>query len=294
MILSRVLQQLVNGLSIGSIYALIAVGYSLIYSILRFSNFAHGSFLVVGAYAGFFIVTAMSIPFIPAVLLAILTAGLAAVTTERVAYRPIRERNSPTLYFIIASMGIAIFCEHTIVATIGPKFRTYPRVLAATGVDLGLVSMSKMDVMAAFMAFLFLIVLQYFITRTKQGCAIQAASYDLQAAGLMGVNVNRLVGTVFLIAGILAGLSGVFLGMKYTVYPQLGYLTIKAFVAAIFGGLGSLPGAIAGSLLLGVMEAFIAAFLSSQLRDLFVFSLLIAVLLVKPGGLMGKYVEEKV
>ncbi|MGE5483536.1 MAG: branched-chain amino acid ABC transporter permease [Ignavibacteriales bacterium] len=294
MLLARVLQQLVNGISIGSIYALIAVGYSLIYSILQFSNFAHGSFLVVGAYAGFFLVTAVSAPFPVAVLLAILTAGLAAVVTERLAYRPIRERNSPTLYFIIASMGIAIFCEQTIIATIGPKFRTYPRMLDVVSVNLGSTTIGIMDVVAALMACLFLAVLQYFLSRTKPGFAIQAASFDLQAAGLMGVNVNALVGFVFLIAGILAGLSGVFLGVKYAVYPQLGYLTTKAFVGAIFGGLGSLPGAIVGSIVLGLLETFVAAFISSQLRDVVVFALLIAVLLVKPSGLMGKHVEEKV
>ena len=294
MVLSRVLQQLMNGLSIGSIYALIAVGYSLIYSILQFSNFAHGSFLVIGAYTGFFISTAASLPFAGSVALAVLTAGVAAVVTERVAYRPIRERNSPTLYFIIASMGIAIFCEQTIIATIGPKFRTYPRILSTTSFNLGPVTVAIMDLWALAIACVCLVVLQYFISRTRMGFAIQAASFDLQAAGLMGVNVNGLIGLVFLIAGILAGLSGVFLGMKYTVYPQLGYLTIKAFVAAIFGGLGSLPGAIVGSIVLGVLEAFISAFLWSQMRDLFVFALLIAVLLVKPSGLMGKYVEEKV
>ncbi|MCR4398352.1 MAG: branched-chain amino acid ABC transporter permease [Firmicutes bacterium] len=290
----RVLQQLVNGVSIGFIYALIAVGYSLIYSILRFSNFAHASFLVVGAYSGFFLVTAASAPFVPAVLLAMLTAGGAAVVTERLAYRPIRERNSPTLYFIIASMGIAIFCEQTIIATIGPKFRTYPRVLQIVSVDLGKTTVGIMDVVAALMACLSLSVMQYFLSRTKTGFAIQAASFDLQAAGLMGVNVNSLVGFVFLIAGVLAGLSGVFLGMKYAVYPQLGYLTTKAFVGAIFGGLGSLPGAIVGSIALGLLETFVAAFISSQLRDVVVFILLIAVLLIRPSGLMGKSVEEKV
>ncbi|MGB9868010.1 MAG: branched-chain amino acid ABC transporter permease [Bacillota bacterium] len=294
MLLLRVVQQLINGLSIGSIYALIAVGYSLIYSILQFSNFAHGSFLVIGAYTGFYVSTAASMPFIVAVLLASITAGAMAVATERVAYRPIRERNSPTLYFIIASMGIAIFCEQTIIATIGPKFRTYPRLLSVTSFNLGSATVAIMDILAAALALVFLALLQYFVARTKIGFAIQAASFDLQIAGLMGVNVNMLIGLVFFIAGLLAGLSGVFLGLKYTVYPQLGYLTIKAFVAAIFGGLGSLPGAIAGSLVLGVLEAFVAAFISSQLRDLFVFMLLIVVLLVRPSGLMGKYVEEKV
>lgn len=294
MTLIRVVQQLINGLSIGSIYALIAVGYSLIYSILQFSNFAHGSFLVVGAYTGFYISTAVSMPFVVTVALASITAGAMAVATERVAYRPIRERNSPTLYFIIASMGIAIFCEQTIIATIGPKFRTYPRVLSVTSFNIGSATVAIMDILAAALALVFLALLQYFITRTKTGFAIQAASFDLQIAWLMGVNVNMLIALVFFIAGLLAGLSGVFLGLKYTVYPQLGYITIKAFVAAIFGGLGSLPGAILGSLVLGVLEAFVAAFISSQLRDLFVFALLIVVLLVRPSGLMGKYVEEKV
>lgn len=290
----RILQQFLNGLSIGSIYALIAVGYSLIYSILQFSNFAHGSFLVAGAYVGFYMLAMARLPLYLSLPLALVFAGLGAIVTEKLAYSPIRNRGGRALYFIIASMGVSIFVENLIIVTIGPQFRTYPQVLAANTVALGRVNVGVLDLLAAVFSIACLIILEVIIQKTKIGIAIRAASFDLRAAGLMGVNVNALIALVFFIAGSLAGLSGFFLGMKYTVYPQLGYLTLKAFVGAIFGGLGSLSGAIVGSVLLGLMEAFIAGFVSSTLRDLFVFFLLILVLIVKPSGLMGKYVEEKV
>jgi len=289
-----VIQQTLNGLSIGSIYALIAVGYSLIYSILQFSNFAHGSFLIAGAYAGFFAMAGTSLPFPVVMVMALAFSGVVAMVTERLAYRPIRMRGSKALYFIIASLGVSIFAENLVIVTIGPQFRTYPQLLAVRALHLGGISVGILDMVAAGTAMTFLLILNFVVTRTKTGMAIRAASFDLPAAGLMGVNVNRIIGTVFFIAGLLAGVSGILLGMKYTVYPQLGYLTIKAFVAAIFGGLGSLPGAILGSLCLGVIETFTAGFISSTLRDLIVFTTLIVILLVRPSGILGRYVEEKV
>ncbi|NPV71483.1 MAG: branched-chain amino acid ABC transporter permease [Firmicutes bacterium] len=288
------LQQTVNGLSIGSVYALIAVGYSLIYSILQFSNFAHGSFLVAGAYAGFFVLSMKIFPMYIGVVAAFVFSGITATVVERLAYRPIRAHGAKTLYFIIASMGISIFCENFIIAGIGPQFRTYPPLLPFKSFSFGEFTVGILDIVSATVAIVFLALLQYFIARTKTGMAIRAAAFDLQVAGVMGVNVNRILTTVFFIAGFLAGIAGVVLGVKYTVYPQLGYLTIKAFVAAIFGGLGSLPGAIVGSLLLGLLETYTAAFVSTTLRDLIVFFTLILVLLFRPNGIMGIYTEEKV
>ncbi len=292
--MARLAQQTVNGLSIGFIYALIAVGYSLIYSILQFSNFAHGSFLVAGAYSGFFLLTMTALPVYIAIPIALAFSGIMAATIERLAYRPIRTRGGRTLYFIIASMGVSIFCEHFIIAGIGAQYRTYPSLLPYRSFSIGGFTIGILDLVSAMVAVVSLALLQYFISKTKTGTAIRAAAFDLQIAGVMGINIDRLLMVVFLVAGSLAGIAGVILGIKYTVYPQLGYLTIKAFVGAVFGGLGSLPGAIVGSLLLGVLETFTAAFISSTLRDLVVFFMLILVLLVKPNGLMGVYTEEKV
>jgi len=292
--LIKFLQQMINGTSIGFIYALIAIGYSLIYSILSFSNFAHSTFIIAGAYTGFFLLTSASLP-LPLSLLGAISGGvLIAVLSEKVAYRPIRERGNPTLYFIIASMGMSIFGENIVIATIGPKFRSYPQILSVTSFEVGGISISVLDILAAVIGSIFLLLLMYIINETKQGMAIRAAAFDLDTVGLMGVNTNQLICLVFIVAGALAGLAGFFLGMKYTVYPQLGNLTMKAYIAAVFGGLGSLPGAVAGSVLLGIMETIIAGYFSSTLRDIFVFALLILVLLVRPSGLMGVKREDKV
>lgn len=287
-------QQFINALSVGSIYALIAVGYSLIYSILQFSNFAHGSFLVIGAYTGFYLLVAAHLPLYASLGLAMVMGGLAAILTDHLAYRPVRDRGSPTLYFIIASMGVAVFCENMIIVTIGPRFRGFPPTVLSGSVSLGQLTTGWLDLFSAAVAAACLVLLELFIARTKLGFAIRAASFDLEAAGLMGVNVNGLVRLVFFIAGFLAGLAGVCLGMKYTVFPQLGAVTIKAFVAAVAGGLGSLPGAIMGSFVLGALETFVVAFISSRIRDIVVFAVLITVLLVRPSGFLGKRVEEKV
>ena len=293
--MEQFLQQLINGVSIGFVYALIAIGYSLIYSILTFSNFAHGSFITIGAYTGFFLLMMGNLPVYVAIPAAMLGGALVALLADKLAYKPIRERGSPTLYFIIASMGMSILVDNTIIATIGPRFRSYPQLFATTAVQLGKLSISTMDLVAAVAAIIMLILLTILVNKTKAGIAIRAASQDLEAVGLMGVNTSRLISIVFLIAGTLAGLAGFFLGMKYTVYPTLGtVITNKAYIAAVFGGLGSLPGAVIGSILLGIFEMMIAGYVSSSARDIFVYLLLIIILLVKPSGLLGRKREDKV
>lgn len=287
-------QQLINGVSIGFVYALIAIGYSLIYSILSFSNFAHSTFIIAGAYVGFYFLVTASLSLPLALLGAVLGGALVAVIAEKAAYKPIREKGNPTLYFIIASMGMSIFGENIVIATIGAKFRSYPQILPVTSLSVGALSISLLDVFAAVLGSVFLLILLFIINKTKEGMAIRAASYDLETVGLMGVNTGRLICLVFIVAGALAGLAGFFLGTKYTVYPQLGALTTKAYVAAVFGGLGSLSGAVVGSVLLGIMETMISGYLSSSIRDIMVFGLLIVILLVRPSGLMGVRREEKV
>ena len=289
------IQQVINGLSLGSIYALIAVGYSLVYSILLFSNFAHGGFLVIGGYICYYTLNLMGANIWVAGFAALVGAGFCAVLTERLAYKPIRERTSVTLYLLIASMGMSIVIENIFVIVAGGRFRALPPVIPTTPVDLfGLATTSAFDLLSLVAAVVFLGGLQLFLTRTKWGLAIRAAAYDLRVAGLMGVNVGRLISIVFFVAGLLAAVGGIFLSVRYTLYPQLGMITIKAFVAAVIGGLGSLPGAVVGSLILGLAEMLTAGFLSSQLRDLVVFSLLVITLIVRPSGLFGKDIKEKV
>ncbi|RLC67248.1 MAG: branched-chain amino acid ABC transporter permease [Chloroflexi bacterium] len=291
--MSTFLQQIINGISIGSVYALIAVGYSLVYSILKFSNFAHGSVLMLGSYFGFFALTLFKVPFWLALPLAIIGAGILAIINERLAYRPIRMRNAPLLYLMISSLGASIFLENLTIVTIGPTFRTYPEVFPIAPFMLGDLSIGRLDVIILIIAAVSMALLTWIIYGTRIGNAIRATSYNMRVASLMGINPDLVVGLVFFLAGASAGLGGVLFGIKYTVWPQMGILTLKAFIAAVVGGLGSLPGAVLGAVILGVTETFAAAFVSSAFRDLFSYALMIVIILIRPGGLLGTITEEK-
>ena len=287
------LQQLINGLSLGSVYALMAVGYSLVYSIMNFSNFAHGGVIMIGAYIGYFVMTLLGMPFWMAFIVCGIGTGLLAVLLERLVYRPLRNRSAPFLYFIISAMGASIFFENFVIATIGPTFRTYPRIFESGSFQIGSLFIGRIDILMIIVAAVGLLILTLIIEKSKVGLGIRASSYNIKAATLMGVNVNMVVFTVFLLGGILAGYAGMLFGMKYTVYPQIGAITTKSFIAAVFGGLGSLPGAIVGSILLGLLETMTSAYLSSNYRDLIAFVVLITVLVLRPRGLMGKIAEDK-
>ncbi len=288
------LQQIINGLSIGSVYALMAVGYSLVYSIMNFSNFAHGGVIMIGAYIGYFCLTFMKVPFFVAFLLSAMGAGILATLIERIVYRPLRKRNAPFLYFIISAMGASIFLENVVIASpIGPTFRSYPIIFSTEPIMLGNVALGRIDLLMFIISALSLMGLVYIIEKTKIGLSIRATSYSIKGSTLMGVNVDMVIFIIFALGGLLAGLAGMLFGMRYTVYPQIGNITTKSFIAAVFGGLGSLPGAVIGSILLGLIETMISGCLSSQYRDLISFALLILVLVVKPTGLMGKATEDK-
>jgi branched-chain amino acid transport system permease protein len=217
-----------------------------------------------------------------------------AVSIEKVVYRPLRKRNAPFLYFIISAMGASIFLENIVIASpIGPTFRSYPAVFSTEPIMLGSVALGRIDVLMLLIAGLSLVGLMYIIEKTKIGLSIRATSYSIRGSTLMGVNVDKVIFIIFMLGGLLAGLAGMLFGMKYVVYPQIGNITTKSFIAAVFGGLGSLPGAIIGSVLLGIIEAMTSGYLSSQYRDLIAFVLLIGVLIFKPTGLMGKVTEDK-
>jgi len=292
--MSGFLQQVVNGLSIGSVYALMAVGYSLVYSIMNFSNFAHGGVIMIGAYIGYFCLTLLHVPFFIAFIMSAAGAGLLAVAMERIVYRPLRKRNAPFLYFIISAMGASIFLENIVIASpIGPTFRSYPLIFSTTPIMLGNIALGRIDLLMFIISAISLSGLMYIIEKTKIGLSIRATSYSIKGSTLMGVNVDMVIFIIFALGGILAGLAGMLFGMKYTVYPQIGNITTKSFIAAVFGGLGSLPGAVIGSILLGLIETMVSGYFSSQYRDLIAFALLIFVLVFKPTGLMGKSTEDK-
>jgi len=288
------IQTLVTGIAIGGIYALMAVGYSLVFSVLNFSNFAYGSIIMLGSYIGYYAMVKAGLPVVAAIVVSILGAAGLCLLNERLAYSPLRKRKASSLYFMISAMGTSIFLENLVYATIGARFNTFPEVLAQRNLQFRGSSIGILDVFAIVFSSLAIYALHYFLQNSKTGIAIRAASYDMKVCELNGVNISRLIGWVFVLAGGLAGISGMFLGMKYMVYPTMGWITNKAYIAAVIGGLGSLPGAVVGGLILGILETFVSAYISSVIRDVFSFSLLVALLMVMPTGLLGKYLEEKV
>lgn len=286
-------QQLTNGISVGSIYALMATGYALIYSLLGFSNWAHGEVAMVGSYIGYYCLAVFHLPIWLSLLLAVLGAGVVSIISERLTYRRIRNNNSPTMFLMIAAMGLSVSLQNFVLVTIGSKFKTYPQILPVKSIQLGGIYIGYLDLISFIISIAAIIGLYFIIERTKFGLAVKAAASDMQVASLLGINIDKYIGLVFLLAGSLAGISGVLLGMKYTVYPQLGNFAIKAFIASVLGGLGSVTGAIVGALIVGLMEVLVAGYISAGLRDLFTFSLLIAILVIRPTGLFGKDIQEK-
>lgn len=288
------IQTIITGLAVGGIYALMAVGYSLVFSILNFSNFAYGAIIMLGSYIGYYSLTRAGLPFAAALALSMLGAGALCFLNERIAYSSLRKRNAPTLYFMISAMGTSIFLENMVYATIGSSFMAYPEIFKQAAIRIGQSTIGSLDLFAICFSFIAIFILNWFIQYTRTGVAIRAASYDSMVSQINGVNLGRLIGMVFILAGVMAGISGIFLGMKYMAYPTMGWITNNAYIAAVIGGLGSLPGAVAGGIILGVLESLISVYVSSVIRDVFSFSLLILLLLFLPSGLFGNYLEEKV
>lgn len=288
------LQQIINGLSIGSIYALMAVGYSLIYSLMNFTNFAHGVVVMLGAYVGFFALTLISRNAILAFVIVLVLGGLISLIIEITTYRPLLNKNAKRLFLVIAGLGLSIIAENLVIVAIGGRFKPYPMVafqgkpIEFFGATIGFV-----DLEILIFSVLALVAVELYLKFAKDGLAIRSAAHSLDITSLMGVNVNTLMMKVFIIAGCLAGIAGYFLGIKYTAYPQLGSLTTKAFISAVLGGLGSLTGSVVGALFLGIVETLVSGYISSAMRDIFAFSLLVIILLVRPTGFMGKSSEDK-
>ncbi len=286
-------QQLITGLSIGSVYALMAVGYSLIYSLLNFTNFAHSVAIMVGAYAAYYFLSLVTDNIFIATICAIIVGSLISIFIEKTAYQPLLDKRAKRIYLLIAGLGISIIGENSIVVLIDGRFKAFPTLFSTEPINILGASIGVVDLVILVVSMAALVAVEFFIQKTKAGLAIRGAAFDLNATSLMGVNVNRLILIVFLIAGTLAGMSGSFLGIKYTAYPSIGALTIKAFISAVFGGLGSISGAVYGALILGIGETMISAYVSSALRDIFSFGLMVIILLIRPRGLMGKLTEEK-
>ena len=290
------LSYLINGISLGSVYAIIALGYTMVYGIARMLNFAHGDIIMVGGFTVFTIVTTMGGSPVVGILASVVVCTVLGVTIERVAYRPLRDA-SP-LAVLITAIGVSYLLQNVALLIFGSNARQFTSVITVPALKLagGKLSISSVTIVTILSCIVIMAALMTFINKTKMGQAMLAVSEDRGAATLMGINVNRTISVPFAIGSALAAVAGVLLCSAYpSLSPYTGSMPgIKAFVAAVFGGIGSIPGAFIGGILLGIIENLAKAYISSQLSDAIVFSVLIIVLLVRPTGILGKKMTEKV
>ncbi len=296
------LQQLVNGFSLGFIYALIALGYTMVYGIAKLINFAHGDILMVGAYGGFFVLIALLVTpgsFILSFVIAMLICALLGMFIERTCYKPLR--SAPRINALITAIGVSFFLENVarVIKPIGPnpkEFPVFPQKFNLLELDFLGVHINQTQIIIFLVSVFLMFTLNYIVNNTKMGKAMRAVSFDRGAAYLMGINVNRVISFTFAIGSALAAAAGILFASAYPqVEPLMGFMPgIKAFVAAVLGGIGSIPGAMVGGLILGIAETLSKGFISSKLADAIVFGILIIILVVKPSGIFGQNVSEKV
>lgn len=293
--MDQLLQQLLNGISLGSIYALIALGYTMVYGIINLINFAHGDIYMIGAYIGFALTTYFHIGFIPALIISMLLCALLGMAIEKIAYKPIR--NSTRIAALITAISVSLFLEYGTMYFVKADTRTFPAVLPDNSISLfGNLIINIRDVYIIIITILLMAVLQYVIHRTKVGKAMRAVSLDREAAQLMGVNVDRTISYTFAIGSSLAGAAGVLVGVYYnSINPLMGIMPgLKAFIAAVIGGIGVIPGAMFGGYFLGITETMVSAYGNSLYKDAVAFAILILILLIKPNGILGRNNKEKV
>lgn len=300
-----ILQQLINALALGSIYALIALGYTMVYGIVRLINFAHGDVLMLGAFAGYFALTWLGTSagaILAALVISMAFASIVGITIEKLAYKPLRK--APKINVLITAIGVSIFIENgsKTLPFIGPNPRQFPRpdwmsvnIMKSFGLEKDL-SISWIQVVVFIVTILLMISLVYIVNHTKMGKAMRAVSHDNEAALLMGINVNQVISFTFALGASLAAAAGMlYASMFPQITPYMGMTPgLKAFIAAVFGGIGSIPGAMAGGFIIAIAETFTKGFISSKVYEAVAFSILIIILIVKPSGIMGKDLREKV
>ena len=282
------IEQLINGLRTGSIYALIAIGYTMVYGIAKMINFAHGDIIMVGAYALYFSISVLGLPVPIALLITVIICGVLGVMIEKVAYKPLR--SAPPLAVLITAIGMSFFLQSASLLIFGSTPIPFQSVIPNVNISIGPVVISSITVVTLIVTAIAMILLTLFVNKTKLGSAMSAVSEDKGAAELMGINVNSTISMTFAIGSALAAVAGVLYICQYqSMKPTLGALPgIKAFVAAVLGGIGSIPGAMIGGILLGLIESVSKAYISTELADAIVFGVLIVVLLFRPSGLLGK------
>ncbi len=287
--------QLINGVALGSTYALIALGYTMVYGIIRLINFAHGDIFMLGAYFGLIAISTLKIPLIPAMILSMCLAALVGITLDRVAYRPLRQ--SPRITVLITAIGASLLIQSLAQLIFGAEFRSFPaNEIPIRIIRVGSVIITNRQIIIFGTAIVLMVLLHLIVNYTKLGKAMRAVSMDKEAAQLMGINVDGVIAFTFAVGSALAAAAGILVGILYnSVDPYMGTLPgLKAFVAAVLGGIGIIPGAVFGGFFMGIAENLVVAFGSSTYRDAVAFAILILVLLIKPSGLLGKRVQEKV
>lgn len=290
------LSYLINGISLGAVYAIIALGYTMVYGIAKMLNFAHGDVIMIGSYVVFCVVSMLNLPVWLGILLSVLVCTALGVTIEAIAYRPLRQATS-SLTVLITAIGVSYFLQNVALLIFGANTKAFTSVVPLDAVKIGdSLTITGESIVTIIACIIIMIALTLFVNKTKAGRAMLAVSEDKGAAQLMGINVNKTISLTFAIGSALAAIAGVLLCSAYpSLTPYTGSMPgIKAFVAAVFGGIGSIPGAFIGGIILGIIENLSKAYISSQLSDAIVFCVLIIVLVVKPTGLLGKKLQEKV
>ena len=288
------LQQLVNGLILGSVYALLALGYTMVYGIIKLINFAHGDIYMIGAFMGYYLINILKFNFFLSLILAMIGTAILGVLIEFLAYRPLR--NSTRIAALITAIGVSFLLEYGIIFFVGANTRSFPQVIKTVRFNLGPISISNIQLLILGISIFLMVALQFIVQKTKMGKAMRAVSVDSDAAQLMGINVNRTISFTFALGSALAGAAGVLIALYYNSLEPLMGMTpgIKSFVAAVLGGIGIIPGAALGGFVIGLLETFATALGLSDFRDAIVYAILIVILLIRPAGILGKNVKEKV
>ncbi len=290
------MQQVINGISLGSIYALIALGYTMVYGIIKLINFAHGDIYMIGAYVGYFCMVFLKIGLFPSLLIAMTVCMFLGMAIEKIAYKPLR--NATRIAVLITAIGVSLFIEYTMMFFVKADVRSYPKLTGFAGEKfiVGNINISMLQILILAITILLMFTLQIIVKKTRIGKAMRAVSLDKDAAELMGINVNTTISFTFAIGSALAGAAGVLVGVYYTsINPLMGTMPgLKAFIAAVFGGIGIIPGAMIGGYFIGMVEVMVSGYGNSMYRDAVVFGILILILIVKPAGLLGKNIREKV
>ena len=288
------LQQLVNGLILGSVYALLALGYTMVYGIIKLINFAHGDIYMIGAFMGYYLINILKFNFFLSLILAMIGTAILGVVIEFLAYRPLR--NSTRIAALITAIGVSFLLEYGMIFFVGANIRSFPQVIKTVRFNLGPISISHIQLLILGISIFLMVALQFIVQKTKMGKAMRAVSVDSDAAQLMGINVNRTISFTFALGSALAGAAGVLIALYYNSLEPLMGMTpgIKSFVAAVLGGIGIIPGAALGGFVIGLLETFATALGLSDFRDAIVYAILIVILLIRPAGILGKNVKEKV